>query len=295
MLPCDEMSGENPEEHEPTVGVVIVTHNSASTIGRCLADLFAGELAPDQVIIVDSGSSDATYLDDVARADPRVEVIRRASNVGFCVGNNIGVAGLGHHRYVLFLNPDAFVSNGFIRSAVDLCERDPRLGALGPKLMGADPVTFASTGRIDSTGVFQTGYGRWFDRGRGEFDVGTYDHGEASVPALCGAALFCRSAALADVAPAGAVFDERFFMYKEDIDLSLRISRAGWRIVVDQSLVVLHVRGWTADRRGMPFWARRRSLANEWRIWRKGLALPAGRLRTFGYLTAKSVMVALGR
>ena len=95
------------------------------------------------------------------------------------------------------------------------------------------------------------------------------------------------------VAPTGAVFDERFFMYKEDIDLSLRLARAGWRLVMDPSVTILHVRG-TADRRAMPFWVRRRSLVNEWRIWLKG-PQPARRLPSFAYLAGKTVLVVIGR
>ena len=280
---------------DPVVGVVIVTYNSDATALHAVRSLFSGTRPPDRVVVVDSGSRRDSYLTEIERSDPRVRVVRQQSNVGFCVGNNLGLQTLPRCRYVLFLNPDAFVSEGFLDGAVRLCDDDPRIGAMNPKLVSADPVTRAATQRLDSVGVFQTRYGRWFDRGRGEPDDGRYDGSVVDVPALCGAAMFCREAALRSVGPDGAVFDERFFMYKEDIDLSLRLARAGWKVVVDPSLTVLHVRGWKADRREMPLSARRRSLANEWLIWRKGFALPAGRLRTLGYLTAKSLLVALGR
>jgi GT2 family glycosyltransferase len=274
--------------------VVIVTYNSGATVVRTVRSLFAGSRPPDEVVVVDNASRDDAPLDELEPIDRRVRLAAQPSNLGFCAGNNVGYRLMAAHPFVLFLNPDAFVSPAFIERALVAFERDVRMGALGPKLLTVDARTLTPTGNIDSTGIFQTSYGRWFDRGRGQADDGRYDGAAVDVPALCGAALFCRRAALAEVAPDGAVFDESFFMYKEDIDLSLRLTRAGWRVVFDPALTVQHVRGSTADRRSMPSWARRRSLTNEWRIWRKGYH-PASRLPTLGYLAGKSVLVLLGR
>ena len=273
---------------------MIVTHNSGTTARSTVRSLFAGTVPPAEVVVVDNASEDPSFLGDLETIDPRVRTAPQRSNLGFCAGNNVGYRMLAAPSLVLFLNPDAFVSPGFIEGALEEFERDPRIGVLGPKLLTADPRTLKATGGIDSAGIFQTSYGRWFDRGRGETDDGRYDTQAAEVPALCGAAMFCRRSALEQVAPDGDVFDESFFMYKEDIDLSLRLARAGWRVVFDPTLTVLHVRGWKADRRTMPSWARRRSLSNEWRIWRKGFQ-PASRLPTLGYLAGKSVLVLLGR
>jgi len=292
ILPI-EMTRADDVQH-PTVGVVTVTYDSGATAVNAVRSLFEAAHPPDDVVIVDNASRDDSYLSGLAGVDPRVRVLRQQTNLGFCVGNNIGRRALRPHPFVLFLNPDAFVSTDFLDRAIELLKGDPRIAAMNPKLLNADPVTCTPTGRLDSVGVFQTAYGRWYDRGRGEPDDGRYDGPVADVPALCGAALFCRQAALDQVAPGGAVFDERFFMYKEDIDLSLRLARLGWRLVLDPSVTVLHVRGWNPDRRAMPSWARRRSLVNEWRIWRKGLQ-PAHRLSTLAYLGGKSVLVALGR
>jgi N-acetylglucosaminyl-diphospho-decaprenol L-rhamnosyltransferase len=293
MVPSPDVQGRAEGASVPTVAVVMVTYNSDASAGRAVRGLFSGTRPPQEVVIVDNASRSNVYLEEIAALDPRVRVLRQRTNLGFCAGNNIGLRALGAHTYVLFLNPDAFVAAEFLARAVDLLEGDPDIGAMNPKLLTADPITFAATGRLDAVGIFQMSYGRWFDRGRGEQDGGQYDGPAAAVPALCGAALFCRQSALAQVAPGGAVFDERFFMYKEDIDLSLRLARAGWRLVVDPSLAVLHVRG-TFDRMAMPFWVRRRSLVNEWRIWLKGLQ-PAHRVPSFAYLAGKTLLVVIGR
>ncbi|MGH9243229.1 MAG: glycosyltransferase family 2 protein [Acidimicrobiales bacterium] len=279
----------------PSVGVVIVTYNNDRTLLRSLEALLGGSRPPDEVVVVDNASSDGRPLEAAERLDELIRVVREPSNLGFCATNNVGYQALGEHPHVLFLNPDAFVTATFLADAIGRLEREPTIGAVGPKLSGFDVTSSAPTGRIDSTGIYQTAYGRYYDRGRGEVDRGQYDGPPADVPALCAAAMLCRRAALDDVAPPdGAVFDESFFMYKEDIDLSLRLRRHGWRLVVDPSLVVYHCRGSSGDRRTMPAWARRRSVGNEWRIWRKGLLPWRRRVPTLGYLVVKSILVRAG-
>jgi N-acetylglucosaminyl-diphospho-decaprenol L-rhamnosyltransferase len=106
--------------------------------------------------------------------------------------------------------------------------------------------------------------------------------------------MLVRREALEDVTRGEPLFDPRFVMYKEDLDLSFRLRRAGWRTVYDGGLEVLHCRGWSPDRRTMPAWARRRSLINEWRLWRRGWTPERGRLAAAPYLVTKSVGVMLG-
>jgi GT2 family glycosyltransferase len=275
------------------VGTVIVTHDSEKFIERAVDRLLAGTEVPDRVVIVDSGSADTSRVEHIASSHHEVELIALEHNVGFCAANNIGLDALGDLERVLFLNPDAFVTPDFVRGAMAVLDADSMIGAMNPKLLGAEPERGNPTGLIDCAGVFQTAIGKVYDRGQGEPDRGQFDHGLEDVPALCAAAMLCRRDALQSVAKGSEVFDERFFMYKEDVDLSYRLARVGWRTVYDSRLVVHHCRGW--DRKAMPRWARRRSLANEWRMWIKG-SVPA-RLRApmLGYLLIKSIAVTAGR
>lgn len=275
------------------VGVIIVTHDSGRFLRRSLTALQASATAPDRVVIVDSGSSDDAYVTEAAQSYEGAIAIRHHDNVGFCAANNIGIDALDDVDSLLFLNPDAFVSPGFLCGALSILDSGPTIGAVGPKLLSANADSGELTGLIDSAGIFQTRYGRIYDRGQGEVDRGQHDDGIEDVPALCAAAMLCRRDALLAIADHGEVFDERFFMYKEDVDVSFRLGRAGWRTVYEPSLVVAHCRGW--NRATMSTWARRRSLTNEWRLLAKG-SIPA-RLRPpmLGYLVIKSVAVALGR
>jgi N-acetylglucosaminyl-diphospho-decaprenol L-rhamnosyltransferase len=277
------------------ITALLVSYNSQAVLSRAVSALQAGTQPPDSVVVVDNASSDPTYLDELVEAHPAVDVVRLSTNAGYCVGNNLGIERIARHNDVLLLNPDAFVSRTFLEQAGALLDRDPSIGAVGPKLLGADQADGEPTGRIDSGGIFQTRWGRFYDRGQGAPDRGQCGEVDLDVTALCAAAVLIRREALDDVTRSSPLFDPRFVMYKEDLDLSFRLRRVGWRTVYDGSLEVLHCRGWNPDRHAMPAWTRRRSLVNEWRLWRRGWTPERGRLGALPYLVAKSLAVAVGR
>jgi GT2 family glycosyltransferase len=277
------------------LAVVIVTFNPAPVLEAAVDALVQGTKPPDHVLIVDNASTSTASLERVERRHPSVRVLRQPANLGFCAASNLGYRAVPDTRYVLFLNPDAVVDPDFITGAVRHLDAAPDVGAIGPKLLELDEATLQPTGRIDSAGIFQAWWGRIADRGQGERDGGQYDGPPEDVPAVCGAALVARRAALEHVARDGAVFDERFFMFKEDVDLSYRLAAAGWRRVFVSDLVVHHGRGnLQIDRSSIEPWVRRRSLVNEWRLWRKP-SLPRGRRAPMlVYLLAKTVAVGAG-
>jgi N-acetylglucosaminyl-diphospho-decaprenol L-rhamnosyltransferase len=262
---------------DPTIAVVIVTYDSGQVLGMCLEALAAQTRRPNLIVIVDNRSADPSYL-EVVPDDPQFRLIRSTRNDGFCGGNNRGYALAQRCKYVLFLNPDAFLSTRFIEEALEWMEQpeSARVGCVTGALLSFDVVHRQPTGRIDSTGIFQTWYGRWFDRGRDAAWNEASERGpREDITAACGALMFCRTEALEEVVlRRGEIFDSRFFMYKEDIDLSLRLSARGWRVVYSPSLICYHGRGWK-DRTRVSFWARLLSVRNElrvcWRYRRTGL------------------------
>jgi len=226
------------------VTTIIVTHNSQPVLGRCLAAIRAQSARPEQVVIIDSGSHDRSYLRHLEDEDD--VLLHYADNIGFAAANNLGVAVASHaSRYLLFLNPDAFMAPTVLAAAAAIMDQNEQIGVLGGRLAGYDNSSGASTGRLDSTGIFRRWYGRWYDRGQGQPDGGDYRTAQA-VTALCGAFLFCRRRALKPELP--KLFDEDFFLYKEDIDLCLRLRRHGWQCWYDPALEIFHCRGWAADR-----------------------------------------------
>ena len=247
------------------VHVIIVTHNSATLLPVCLAHLNAQRQPISTVIIVDSGSEDSRYLDNLDCRWPIVVVKNR--NIGFGRANNIGFQQIqGDDGVVVFLNPDTFLPVDFLAGAVNRLEANPLAGAISGKLLGFDLKQMKATGKIDSTGIYRRWYGRWYDRGQGQDDTGQYEK-EESVPALCGALMVCRLLALKE--DCGQPFDPDFFLYKEDIELSIRLRKRGWELIYSAALPAFHCRGWNQNRQSIPYELRIIAAKNEVLLYKK--------------------------
>lgn len=272
--------------HSPTIAVIIVVYDSGRVLRRCL-DCLLGQTRPaDLVVVVDNNSPDPSYLDEIPPATA-IRIVRLPRNEGFCQANNVAYATARRCRYVLFLNPDAFLSERFLEGALAILERpeSASVGCLTGTLLGFDVERGLPTGLVDSTGILQKWYGRWYDRRRG-MPAGSAAGNEAvELPAACGALMLCRTQALEEAAlRPGVVFDPRFFMYKEDIDLSLRLRARGWRIVLAPELLCHHGRGWQG-RGAATYRARYLSVRNELRVCRRH------RMRGLPYSLAKFLYV----
>ncbi|WP_407341738.1 glycosyltransferase family 2 protein [Pengzhenrongella phosphoraccumulans] len=246
--------------HEcPDVTVVTVTFNAATLVEECLAGLATQVLGNRtmEVVVVDNASTDGT-AELVARTYPEVRVLRSPRNLGFAGGNNLALRRI-ESPYVILLNNDAVPGPGFVAALVDsIAAADGQLAGLTATVLLADrfraanvtdPAADRITGAdgtyvrdpdgpitlVNSTGnaVSRDGYG--FDRG-----WLTEAGGECPPPEVfgfCGAAAILRVAALDDV----GLFDEDFFLYYEDSDLSWRLRLAGYRIEHCAEAVVHHV------------------------------------------------------
>jgi GT2 family glycosyltransferase len=269
--------------------VIIITHDNQLVLDEAIASVRQQTLLPGQIIIVDTGSKDRKYLRQYELSEDTT-VIYGGEEIGFCRGNNIGYrAVFPEVEYVLFLNPDAFLFPSFIEEAIHFMEIpvNKACGMLTGVLYGYDLANRRPSGLYDSTGIFNKWYGRWYDRGQGQACSDSLYNVNEEVPAICGALMFCRKEALDSVlVRGGEVLDSSFFMYKEDIDLSLRLKRQGWRLMFVSKLAAYHCRGWNPDRKKMARKVRLLSARNEMRIQRKNLS-PLG----FGYSLLKYVSV----
>lgn len=260
------------------VAIVIVTHNSEKHIDKCLACVGEQTCPPSQVIVVDSGSADKGYLNKYLHRD-RIQVVFGEDDIGFCRGNNLGLTKVNSDMdYLFFLNPDAFIAPDFLQQALAFMQapQNAGCGAITGTTLGYCIQQDAPTGCYDTTGVFATWWGRWYDRAQGhKLDANQYQAIE-TIPAICGAVFFCRKTAADQVMlPEAELFDSRFYMYKEDIDLSLRLRRRGWQLKFLPALKAYHCRGWNRDRKSMPKKMRLYSAYNELRIhWRQKRAIP---------------------
>lgn len=247
---------------------VIVTHNSQRVLPRCLEALQDQTQPADHIVLVDSGSEDTVYLERYM-GETEITLLLQ-NNIGFSAANNMGVAkALSTSDFVLFLNPDTFLDPGCIAQALNTMDQNPDVGVLTGKLLWYDMLSDKATDLFDSTGIFRNWYGRWYDRGQQDEDRGLFDD-PGDVPAVCGALMFCRQKALQEVLlTGGEVFDPDFFMYKEDIELCLRLRKAGKRIYYQPRCKGWHARGWDRQRKNMSRELRKMAAKNEVLLYTK--------------------------
>ena len=181
----------------------------------------------DELIVVDNGSSDGTP-GAVREAAPRATVIEAGENLGFAAASNRGAA-LSSGELLLFLNPDAIVAPGF-RDAIELPVSGDRRWAAWQGLVTADGGRVINTrgGIVHFTGIAWAG-------GSGD-PVGTSEGTVGEPGFVSGACLAIRAATFED---AGG-FVERFFLYHEDVELSLRLRLAGGHLGVEDRARVDH-------------------------------------------------------
>lgn len=225
----------------PFVSVLVLNWNGARLLPSCLSALFETEYPESawEVVLVDNASSDGSEATAV-RDFPRLKLWRNPANWGFARGYN-GAIAAASGQYVVLLNSDTRVRPGWLRALVDAAEADPRVGAATAKLIY--PPESANAGRIQNAGGLLLPDGSGRDRGtvlrdgawQQEADEGQYDRSE-EVFFFCGAAALLRTAALTDV----GLFDERYFMYYEDLDLSWRLRLRGWKVLYVPAAVVEH-------------------------------------------------------
>jgi N-acetylglucosaminyl-diphospho-decaprenol L-rhamnosyltransferase len=235
----------DPVVRKATVGVVTVTYNSDRFFDEYISALNAQTYSADLVVIVDSGSTQPEFLKRASAYSVPIEILRE-KNVGVCAGNNIGWRRVRGFDYILFLNPDAFLTPDFIEKAVAFMEGEARAGMVTPSLLRYDIETHQPMDVIDTTGVVRNwcGFLEERDQSKSAESLKRYTRPN-KIPWLCTAVAMGRREAMDAVVERGdQLFDESFFMYKDDTDVSWRVRRAGWDIVHHPGLLGYHCRGW---------------------------------------------------
>ena len=314
------------------VRAVVVNYNGGAFIGRAIQALQRTDTPRTEldIVVVDNASTDGS-ADKVAADFPEVRLIRSSTNLGFSGGNNLALTDLAGIDAVALVNSDCFVTPDWLLPLIDVLERDPKVGAVSPKILfdgpwrqttitsptfspgngdgrtlgvrvyhgsasmlfgdgcshpedgyrwtdqeqatvyvhasspptlrlaadsvtkitvddaptiiGPEPTDVAFTPDVTVEVINNAGNSldeKWWGAERGflETDLGQYDV-PSDIAAWCGACVLLRTSYLADV----GLFDERFFLYFEDTDLSLRGTAKGWRHRYEPASAVRHGHG----------------------------------------------------
>jgi len=229
----------------PTISIIVVSYNTATILRECLLSIrAAGGAMVLETIVVDNGSCD----DSVALVQvefPEVRLIANDRNRGFGFANNQGVA-IARALFVLLLNSDAFLHPGTLDALLAPLCAEPRVGLVGPRLIGPDGQVQRSAFHFLRPAVLlleQLGLGRYLPVGR-PIHTPWGKASSVSVPWILGACLLARRDVLTALGP----FDTDFFMYAEDIDLCHRIRQAGLDIRLVSRTAVFHLGGASARR-----------------------------------------------
>lgn len=219
------------------VSIIIVTWNALPLLKKCLPSVVASDYPGVEIILADNASTDGS-AEWVEKTFPGVRVVRHPENWAFCRGNNAAVPH-ATGDILVFLNNDVEVPPGWLQPLVRAFA-DPDIAAVQPKLLQYDDRSrFEYAG---ASGGFIDWLGYPFTRGRvffdAEVDSGQYNDARDIFWAT-GAAMAVRRSAWEE---AGG-FDEQFFMHMEEIDLSWRLQRMGYRIRVVPDSIVFHIGG----------------------------------------------------
>jgi GT2 family glycosyltransferase len=215
-----------PQSLAQQTSAIVVAYNSGQFLQECIASLY--NTHPEvEIIIVDNASTDGAVVR--AKAEfPAVEVVRNIGNAGFGAGCNLGMASAGR-EYLAFLNPDTVVTDGWLQALVCPLIEDPSIGLVTPKVLMRD-----DGDRINVAGLNVHLSGISMCRGLGLPRTALAE--PAEVAAISGVAFAARR----EVFRAVGGFDEDFFLYMEDVDLSLRTWLAGYRCLYVPEALVLH-------------------------------------------------------
>jgi len=232
------------------VSISLLTYNGSRFIGDCLKSVLAQTYSRIELLIIDNASEDDTLArtqETIAKENPNfpVRIISGQKNLGFSAGHNLGIRE-SRGEFILCLNQDVILASDFIKRAVEFLEKnkEEKIGALQPKLLrlGADD---QKTDIIDTTGLVPLKNRRIIARGQGTQDKGQFEK-EEEIFGSDGAAPIYSRKALEDVKISldgkEEYFDEDFFVYKEDVDLSWRLRLAGWKIFYVPNAIAWHSR-----------------------------------------------------
>ncbi len=225
----------------PEVTVVIVSYRCAELLAECLDSLAVNRHDVDmEVLVVDNASGDDTVA--VAESYAWVDVEALTENAGFAKANNRAMD-RSRGRAVLVLNPDTVLPPGSLRACLDYLWAHPDIGLLTPKLVDPEgqldrrchrgyPTMWSSFCYFTTLDRHLKGpRSRWYTMGHLPDDEPT------DVESVSGAFMLMPADAMRRVGG----FDEQFFMYAEDIDLSLRFLEAGYRVWYWPGVEVVHV------------------------------------------------------
>lgn len=229
---------------QPDLTVVIVNWNTRDMLRDALHSLLQpGSDLLLQVIVVDNASDDGSAA--MVRSEfPMVTLVANTGNAGYAEGNNQGMR-MAEGRHTLLLNPDVVVPRGTLEGALQALEADPKIGALGCRLIGADGETQRSVRGFPTPASIlweALGLSRLCPSSPvlGAYRMTYFDYSsQADVDQPMGTFLLLRGETVRQV----GLLDERFPIFFNEVDWCYRAKQGGWRIIYTPTVQIKHYGG----------------------------------------------------
>jgi GT2 family glycosyltransferase len=219
------------------ISVIIVTYNNSAATLACLKTLFAHHEGNGfEVIVVDNASADGT-VNAVRESFPAVTVLAQTDNLGFGAANNIGArAAVG--EYLFFLNNDTLFTAPVLDELAAVLSANGDASAVAPRLVNVDGSFQVSTGYTPSLrGERRT---KQLQKACDEKQADALSAAQGRKPDwVTAAAIMISTSAFKKIVG----FDERFFMYFEDVDLCVRLRAEAGVILYEPSISIIHIGG----------------------------------------------------
>ncbi|NCD00811.1 glycosyltransferase family 2 protein [bacterium] len=219
--------------------IIVINYNTKEITKNCLESIFLNCYADFEIILVDNSSSDdsVNYLRETF--GDRIKIVENSNNFGFGKGNNIG-SKYAMGEYLFFLNSDTIIKNNILKEVDEFIKKEDNilesnLGLLAPKLiLGNGSEQRDVYGRFPN--IYSTVFNKFFILNKRKNEK---DEFIREVDWVSGAAFFIKNSLFKEVEG----FDEKFFMYFEDIDLSRRIKNLGFSNLVNKNISLVHLGG----------------------------------------------------
>ncbi|MDA9555369.1 glycosyltransferase family 2 protein [Pelobium sp.] len=227
------------------LSIVIVSYNVRDLLQQALDSLIdSAEGLVYEIFVVDNASKDQT-VEMIEAKYPQVKLIINPKNIGFSKANNQAIQ-QAKGEYILVINPDTITSVDTIPKVISFMDSNANIGGLGVRMINAQGKYLSESKRgLPTPWVAFTkflGLSKLFPQSKicnpyymgwiGEFE-------NAEVEVLAGAFMLLRASALQKT----GLFDESFFMYGEDIDLSYRLNLAGYQNYYFADTYIIHFKG----------------------------------------------------
>jgi GT2 family glycosyltransferase len=222
----------SPPAATPRVSVVVLSHNRPRLLRDALASVRAQSERSLEIVLVDNPSPASPAVRALTAEFPGVRLITPATNVGFTGGMNLGLAA-ARGPFVVFTEDDLTLDGECVRRLVTHLDSNPQVGLVTGLMLNRDDGTIrCAGGRVRLGPVF-----RFEVIGEGEGDAGQYA-APFPVEYIPGALIAARRARLQEFGG----FRDDFFMYHDDVELCLRVRRAGYSVVVVPAARAAHAR-----------------------------------------------------